>query len=116
MTPCRFPGCLASAVAGELCAVLSQHSPLPWAIEGSGDIMAADGSRAVSFGDEPNSCGCSDADAAYIVRAVNSHEALLTALKAAQQFLPPEIARGPDIFGWTNTVWTVHAVLAKAEG
>jgi len=31
-------------------------------------------------------------------------ERLVVALQAARQFLDPEIARGPSIYGWQNTV------------
>lgn len=40
---------------------------------------------------------------------------LLVALKAARQFLAPEISRGPAVNGWATTVDLVDAAIAKAE-
>lgn len=50
-----------------------------------------------------------DEDAAYIVRAVNSHDELVAALKEARQFI--------EDLGWNGmTVDKINAALAKAEG
>lgn len=40
---------------------------------------------------------------------------LLTALKAAMQFLGPGIDRGPAVNGWTNTVDLVDTAILHAE-
>ena len=39
---------------------------------------------------------------------------LVVALRAAQQFLDPEVDRGPAVNGWQNTVDIVAAALSKA--
>lgn len=41
--------------------------------------------------------------------------ALAGALKSAEQFMQPEIQRGPASNGWQNTVDSVSAALALAE-
>lgn len=41
---------------------------------------------------------------------------LLTALKAAQQFLDPSVPRGPTVNGWLNTVELVDAALLSPSG
>lgn len=56
-----------------------EHSPLPWHVKGHGHVIAgADGKGvAMTRDDEPRGA----ADAVYIVQAVNSHDALLAALR-----------------------------------
>lgn len=49
-------------------------------------------------------------------RYLSQRDELLVALKAAEQFLSPEIDRGPASDGWANTVQMVHDAIAKAEG
>jgi hypothetical protein len=39
----------------------------------------------------------------------------ILALRAAAQFLDPNIPRGPDVNGWSNTVEFVHEVLRDAS-
>ncbi len=56
--------------------------------------------------------GSSEANARLIAAAPE----LLAALKAAAQFIEPEIDRGPVVNGWQNTIDMVHAAIAKAEG
>ena len=46
----------------------------------------------------------------------SDRDELLSALKAAAQFLPVDIQRGPASNGWSNTVAMVEAAIAKAEG
>lgn len=46
---------------------------------------------------------------------VAERDALLAALRAAEQFLAPEIDRGPAINGWQNTVDMVRATIARAN-
>ena len=41
-------------------------------------------------------------------------ERLVVALKAAQQFLSPEIPRGPSVNGWLNTVQFIDDALLAA--
>jgi hypothetical protein len=53
---------------------------------------------------------------AYAAGKSDVNRDLLDALKAAKQFLGPEVSRGPAINGWENTVATVEAAIAKAEG
>lgn len=40
---------------------------------------------------------------------------LRTALEAAAQFIRPEIARGPAVDGWKNTIDMVEAVIGSPE-
>lgn len=49
-------------------------------------------------------------------RLIAAAPELLEALKAASQFLQPDIHRGPDSNGWVNTIALVDAAIAKAEG
>jgi hypothetical protein len=56
--------------------------------------------------------GETDANARLIAAAPE----LYAALKAATQFLLPDIDRGPAIDGWQNTVNMVKEALAKADG
>lgn len=57
---------------------MSTHTPGPWTTRKDGTIESKDGETVASFVDQPG-------DAAFIVRACNSHEAMLEALKAACQ-------------------------------
>lgn len=53
---------------------------------------------------------------AMIARLVRERDDAIDALKAAEQFLYPEIHRGPSIDGWQNTVNMVCAAIAKVDG
>ena len=46
---------------------------------------------------------------------LTSHADLLAALKAAQQFLAPDVERGPESNGWRNTLDLVEAAILRAE-
>lgn len=71
---------------------MTGHAPIPWMVDG---ITVASGAQSVCYmgepaqwsGDTPRMLDNCDANAALIVRAVNSHEALIEALR--------EIARHP---------------------
>jgi hypothetical protein len=66
---------------------------------------------------DPECCGepsylieVSADDAALIASAPD----LLEAVKAAMQFLKPDIHRGPDSNGWVNTMTLIQDAIAKA--
>lgn len=62
---------------------MNQHSPTPWRIVDEVDIAAADGLLVVMDGRDGGFTeihGGMRANAAYVVRCVNSHEALVKAL------------------------------------
>lgn len=63
-----------------VCLVESKHNPTPWHISEEGFIMATDIQSIHSVIDD---VAISKEDAAFIVRAVNSHEALLEVAKDA---------------------------------
>jgi len=88
-----------------------KHSPLPW--EADGTIIASiDGTCIRYIGDlsqiERTTDEC-EADAKFIVRAVNSHEELLSCAK--QTLAEFETSGGPALL-WEN----LKEVVAKAEG
>jgi hypothetical protein len=91
-----------------------KHSPLPWAVDKQGLFTDPDGipiarafdnpdSGAEEFGDET-----STANAAFIVRAVNCHEELVTAAHKALE----EISRTPG--AWFSAPM-LRAAIAKSE-
>ncbi len=78
----------------------SDHTPTPWETDWSGQIRQAGGEELfiADFGpNEPN--------AAFIVRAVNSHEEMLYALKAIREF--------KDFAACKNLI---ERAIVKAEG
>lgn len=70
----------------------------------------------------PNAVAHADANAAFIVCAVNSHEELLEALKEAQKLIStarqyfPKSMRNSDKFSLENTCAAIGNAIAKAEG
>jgi hypothetical protein len=55
------------------------------------------------------------ANAAFIVRAVNNHAALLAALKGVMAFYEPDAATYLDTNAWTRMQAEAKAAIAKAE-
>jgi hypothetical protein len=55
-----------------------------------------------------------EAHAELIARAVNAHDDLVAALKAAAPFLSPGVSRGPAIGEWVCAFDLVKAALSKA--
>src|SRR5258708_33287008 len=64
----------------------STHTPTPWSLEGVYFSHYNDKDERVSIWSSVHTD-----DAAFIVRAVNSHEALVEAIKYAVQFSEPDI-------------------------
>lgn len=84
-------GDAAAAARAEVTAALTNHSPLPWrwtpceTEDGdpiSGAQLVRSDSKPVWSVDCGDYLGLSDADAEFIVRAVNCHDELVAALKA----------------------------------
>lgn len=99
----------------ELRAQVDAHSPTPWSVR-----PAHDGSFVIATGREAeggvvarrnSGSGTSLADAAFIVRAANSHDELVAALSA---LLAAYEYRVGD--GLTPLITNARAALAKAEG
>lgn len=89
------------------------HTPTPWhingeAIESDHKWVASAGSNGINDEDEDM------VNAAFIVRAVNSHEALLQAAKAIQAWFDNEADAGRE----TPTLLDVNLskAIAQAEG
>lgn len=107
-------------------APASAHSPLPWRVDvsKSWQVTAMSGAYYVAtchlspgdLDDNGVEIYSAEANAEFIVRCVNSHDALVAALRAAFQFVQPEVPRGPASNGWANTVALIHEALAQAEG
>lgn len=65
----------------------SKHTPIPWLIDGSNSnefIVSADGGRVASCCVNGRYWREAEANAEFIVRAVNSHAALVAACEAAR--------------------------------
>jgi hypothetical protein len=95
----------------------TQHTPTPWHVEESADhgigkfrgIFGPDGFEIV------NQHGVlTKSDAAFIVRAVNSHEALLEAARYAFEYLSPKGDVKKDFSGH-NAMATLSRAIARAE-
>jgi signal transduction histidine kinase len=96
----------------------TKHTPTPWILdEERGKLMDADGefvthislTRYVDERRDPEA----EANAAFIVRAVNAHEKLVAALRTAHYYLhdmrePPNAGAG-----FAETLRAVDAALAK---
>ena len=99
------------------------HTPLPWSVHAifPDSVLA----------EETNVCQCwnisgqGEANAAFIVRAVNCHEELLATLKAVRQRLhfvghPSEpIVDGllmPRVGDWRKEIALIEAAITKAKG
>lgn len=100
----------------------AQHSQLPWTVEiddnGQANLYAADDQWIALM---PHQClGSLEAlmhrNAAFIVRAVNHHEALLTALKGlVREFEHASVVHIPLSFD-IKAIADARAVMLKAEG
>ena len=79
-----------------------KHTPLPWVAKGDGRIAAPtqDGLTVPIVAKVQGLAEEVAADTAFIVKAVNSHEAMLEALGVAYQFFNTE-ANTPDKNGFT---------------
>ena len=68
-----------------------EHSPTPWRV----NVSALEYLEIRSDGENGQICGCGEVDseidqanAAFIVQAVNAHDALVEALEEARDYLP----------------------------
>jgi hypothetical protein len=91
----------------------TNHTPLPWHIEKSGDgryaIEDASGTIRIALMCDSDSDAEELADAALIVRAVNSHQALVSVLQ--------RIAAEVNALDMSPVLWDdMHAALALAQG
>ncbi len=90
----------------------SDHTPTPWETDWSGQIRQAGGEELfiADFGpNEPN--------AAFIVRAVNSHEELLAAARKAFDVLrEASFVSGLIESQYDDALKSVGEAIAKAEG
>lgn len=113
------PGSTATAASGP------QHSPLPWRVwqtlggDGERQIIAADGltgaqSYEVAWLDAHT---CAPANAEFIVRACNSHYAMLEALKACSfAFAKLVAASGAFTDEYATVLDRASAAIQQAEG
>ena len=108
----------------------AKHTPLPWkwTPEGRGEwdditgLEGADGTKIITLKDVyPGYSECGEdlimeidpKNAAFIVRAVNSHDELLAACEAALAEHPAENGRGVDLP--QSLAATLRAAVAKAR-
>ena len=109
---------------------MAEHSKTPWRFVtpdpkgwmGTGTILDADGKTVCDFGDceqyyPPQGEPPSEADQEFILRAVNSHDALVEALNACLAYIPgSEVHNWPP--GWRlrdAALRLARAALAKAS-
>jgi hypothetical protein len=127
------------ATAAENQPIRAQHTPGPWGIERTNDTnwigplrTSGDGKVAAIVcstdreGLRPDVLARNDADAAFIVRAVNAHDELVAALKRAVETIRAFHAIGTttdqaEQLGWSlyqqsPEMRQINAALAKAEG
>lgn len=98
-----------------------QHTPIPWKVENGNDIVASkEGTIACAYGMMVNNKVVHNeecfANAAFIVRAVNTHEELLTGYREMSKTI--HYASSHDgYFHTCKEVGCVHAIqaIAKAE-
>jgi hypothetical protein len=109
----------------------AQHSPFPWSINREGRIDDADGefvtfvSLQRGYVSSRKSDPIAEANAAFIVRAVNAHDELVAALRDCQRLFKEALPR----FDWGRSAldanaiallnevpMAVRAALAKATG
>lgn len=94
------------------------HSPLPWRLNDPRNlttlVYAADGRTAIC----KMAGGSIEADADFLLRACNSHDALLAALKECRTLTACVEVTGPSIHVNTlvNIFHCADAAIAKAEG
>lgn len=101
-----------------------KHTPTPWkvthqiATDGTNDIVA-DGKFIAHLGGNLNGDSEHEANAEFIVLAVNSHEALLKALKSALTMIR-SISRDTEYGALKeNTAWKakqLETIIAQVEG
>lgn len=87
------------------------HSPLPWRLFNSDDIIDLDGLLVADFG----GCLNGDANAAHVVLAANNHHALREALKAFEdltRFPAGDHVEIPD-GEWRDVMQQARAALAQ---
>lgn len=111
---------------------MSEHTPTPWHLGRNGGVYAdtqfsrvfADGSgtaRVCLSCDFPDRPGEDDANEAFIVRAVNHHDALVAALRAALDYIRGCVDVWEDHLDWLRQyepdAWELQAeaVLAAVE-
>ncbi len=99
---------------------MTEHTPTPWEIGACGTSIRAGEGGEIHIGSTHAGHGTFysvQANAAFIVRAVNNHERLLTALRQIQETAEHDIQRGivPD----DSIVWQIEAdaraAIAAAE-
>lgn len=93
----------------------TKHTPTPWGISGnllvSGDRHVQNNRVGATF----NYRGNAKANAAFIVRAVNAHEALVAALAEVMEWIAnwhPDFTDDPE---WSDTRQKVDAALSLAR-
>lgn len=107
--------------------IRTEHSPLPWQMKRA--ALPVDGEYDFAIYDEPHGViaevfgrsGTSVfppavANAAFIVRACNSHAELLAALKALLHEVSESGNAYARDFGWPRATDAARAAIAKAEG
>ena len=104
-----------AAAAGQ-----AAHTPTPWATEGSFVIHPASGMTVADcqlHRDTPEEKGEDNANAAFIVRACNSHAALVEALKAIREEATAYPEGGEDCFKYSLSLIAekARALLATLE-
>jgi hypothetical protein len=88
----------------------SEHTPTPWTLLPARTLVNLKGPNGEQVGQLP----INSADAAFIVRAVNSHEALLSACKQAME--DHEFDRQNESYGLMQaTVNRMKKAIAQAE-
>lgn len=99
------------------------HTPTPWKLGPTGDTVDdANGLELLRMyeadGREEPTALPYRANAAFIVRACNSHEELLSALKRAREALKAneEITGTWELYQASPEMKAIHAAIAKAEG
>lgn len=97
------------------------HTPLPWVRRGTTLWAAADkppmGHEIIANTRTAKGDAHDEANAAFIERACNSHEELLTVLKRLQPIFT-RLSQTYEADNLTDAEWTIHAcdAIAKAEG
>lgn len=89
----------------------TQHTPTPWKFQGENIVNGSrDGNFAIFAKGEVIATAVGKADAAFIVRAVNSHEALLGLLKQVLNHTNVGEVCGGALFV------SIKEAIAQAEG
>lgn len=101
-----------------------QHTPTPWHLHDTENatICGPDHLSLALCEARSRKGSENDANAAFIVRAVNSHEALLDVVKEALCHLDPNCeydganANGKEVSEYAKLVIAMYEAIAKAEG